>query len=189
MPATRTRWIKYTAIGLLSLAVAVTGTILIAQRVSDGPMGPLQGGAFKTGLPATMPADNWQTLLGGPDGNLDFELLGFGTSRTTGALVHEGELYIPCDLGYMWGRTSGAARIILKTIYIFKTWHHDAVEDGRARVKIQERLYDGSLRKVANSNLAGELRALLDARYLDELGPPPTDGPRDIWFFRFVPSL
>lgn len=184
-------WLKYTAITLVAV-VLVTGLgILITQRFSDGPIEFLQGGPFKTGEVVDGPVEDWSFGVGK---NTEFELVGFGTSRTAGYIMHDGIAYMTCDLGFMWNRFEGRQRMILNLIYVFKHWHEDAVQDGRARLRIDGKIYPANFVKVEDPELNEILRAELEelARgYVApaQLGPPPTDPPNDVWFFRMDPRV
>ncbi len=183
-------WLRYILIGFAILVLALIASVLIAQRVSDGPMGPLQGGSFETGEFVTAAVDDW-SFADGKD--LEFELVGTGTSRLTGLMVHNGDLYIPCDLGFMWGRFEGRTRFILNTIYVFKTWHLKAEKDGRVVLRIDGKRYEGYAVKVTDPTLVASLKAQLEEMARGWLAPAilapaPTEGPRDIWFFRVDPT-
>ena len=84
--------LKYLGLGLGGLIVVAVVGLLIAQRVSDGPMmGFIQGGPFKTGEWVETPVRDWS----------------FAANN--------------CDLGYLWNRLEGASTSVLRLIYIFKT--------------------------------------------------------------------
>lgn len=178
--------VKYLCIGLVSLLIAAILGVLITQRVSDGPIEFLQGGSFKTGERIETPVADWSFGMGK---HTEFELVGYGTSRVAGYLMHEGIAYMTCDLGYMWNRFEGQARLILNLIYLFKHWHEDAVQDGRALVRIEDRIYPAHFVKVEDPDLNQVLRAKLEdlaREYIApaELPPPPVEEPNDVWFFR-----
>ena len=176
--------------------------VKIAQTQSDGPLNNmLPGGALEAGNLVSSHNVSWPQLLGdagacqgdtcAPMAPVELQLVDPATSRWTGIMVHEGKLYIPCDLGFMWGRFEGNQRHILHLIYLFKRWHEDALADGRAVVRIAGTRYSGQLERVTDTALDQVLRHQLEdmARAWvapDELGPPPIDGPRDIWFFEFA---
>ena len=108
--------------------------------------------------------------------------------------MHEGKAYMTCDLGFMWNRLEGQQRLILQLIYVFKDWHRNAVEDGRARLRIDGKIYKADFVKVEDPELEGVLRSKLEelARELfapAELGPPPEEEPNDVWFFRMDPRV
>ena len=186
------RWLKYFGVFVVALVIASIIAILITQRVSDGPIEFLQGGPFKTGELVEEPVRDWSF---GEGKRTEFELVGFGTSRVAGYIIHGGIAYMTCDLGFMWNRfESSRQRWILNLIYVFKRWHTDAVEDGRALLRIEGKLYKANFVKVHDPELNAILRAKLEdlgRKYIapQELGPPPTDPPNDIWFFRMDPRI
>ncbi|NBC23874.1 MAG: hypothetical protein GVY21_10400 [Gammaproteobacteria bacterium] len=186
------RWLKYTGLTLAGIALVVTVAVMIVQRTSDGPMEFLQGGPFKTGEPVEGPVTDWSFGVGRP---MAFELVGFGTSRTAGYIMHDGKAYMTCDLGFMWSRLEGGyQRWLLHLIYLFKTWHLDALEDGRALLRIDGKLYKTQFVKVEDPDLDQALRDELEALAREffaprELGPPPAEPPNDVWFFRMDPRI
>lgn len=181
-------WLRYIAIFLLVSVVALVTGILAAQRFSDGPMEFLQGGSFQTGELVETPVTDWSFGL---EKAVEFELVGYGTSRRAGYIMHDGVAYMTCDLGFMWNRFDGRQKMILNLIYIFKHWHTDAVEDGRAILRIDGKLYKSQFVKVEDPELNAILRLEFEelARgYVapEELGPRPPE-PNDVWFFRMDP--
>ena len=183
------RWLKYAGFALLGLIVVAAVGVLVTQRVSDGPIQFLQGGPFRSGELVDETVTDWSFGIGKPTA---FELVGFGTSRVAGYIIHDGVAYMTCDLGYMWNRLEGGQRMILHLIYLFKHWHEDAVEDGRALLRIDGKLYKAQFVKVEDPALNAELRLEMEALAREyfapaELGPPPAEPPNDIWFFRMDP--
>jgi hypothetical protein len=98
----------------------------------------VQGGPFKTGEWVKTPVPDWSFAA---NQEFAFELVGPGTSRTAGVVVHDGVGYISCDLGFLWNRLEGASTSVLRLIYLFKTWHHDAEADGRAVIRVDGKRY------------------------------------------------
>lgn len=184
-------WLKYIAIFLgILIALLIAGT-LITQKVSDGPIQFLQGGPFQSGEVIEEPVTDWSFGIGK---STAFELEGFGTSRVAGYIIHDGAAYMTCDLGFMWRRIEGPQRTILRLIYQFKRWHEDALVDGRARLRIDGKIYKAYFRKVEDPDLIVALKAQLEdlgREYIApaELGPAPEDEPNDVWFFRMDPPL
>jgi hypothetical protein len=169
--------------------VAAIAAIMITQRVSDGPIEFLQGGPFKTGELVEDPVTDWSFAVNKP---VEFELVGFGTSRVAGFIMHDGVAYMTCDLGFMWNRFEGRQRLILHLIYIFKRWHQNAVEDGRALLRIEDKIYKANFVKVEDPELNDILKVKLEElgrQYVApaELGPRPAEEPNDVWFFRMDP--
>jgi len=181
----------------LFLIVVLTGVVFVALQLSDGPVGPLPGGAFRTG---TLVADtnvDWGIELNKADksGPIELQLLNPVGSRITGAFEHEGDLYLPCDLGFLWRRIpSERARWFLYAIWLFKRWHLDAERDGRAILRLNGKLYEQQAVKVTDPQLLETLREITSVRaeelVIDSFNKPflqvPVN-PNDIWFFRMEP--
>ncbi len=176
--------LKILTVGLFAIVVALILSVLVVQRVSDGPIEPLQGGPFQTGELVEEPVEDWSF---GELANVQFELEGYGTSRRAGYIMLDGEAYMTCDLGYMWNRFDGVQKLILHTIYIFKTWHLDAVQDGRALVRIDGKIYKAQFTKVEDRELQERLKFRIEklaTEMFGDLGPAPMNAPNDMWFFR-----
>ncbi len=178
-------WLRRLFIGLvLALVLGIVG-LMIYQRLSDGPTGPLTGGPFTTGQVIEQPVSDWAGL----SGDFEFELVAHGTSRTAGGVLHEGQLYLTCDLGFIWSRLpSGSSRNVLQLIWWFKNWHEKAMNDGRIRIRKDGKLYSANLTRVNEPELIEALKVTLEneaAKFFAprELGPRPPSPPNDIWFF------
>ena len=179
--------LKYLGVGLAAIIISLVLAVLVVQRVSDGPIEPLQGGPFKTGEIVEEPVDDWSF---GELANAQFELEGFGTSRRAGYIMLDGVAYMTCDLGFIWNRLEGTPKLVLNLIYVFKTWHLDAVEDGRARIRMDGKIYKTQFTKVEDPELQARLEVRIEelaSEMFGDLGPAPVDGPKDIWFFRMDP--
>ena len=188
-PSTPMRWVKRLGVFFLVLIVALILGLLIFQNVSDGPYGMLQGGTFRSGELMDASAANYEDMVDEPT---ELLLVGPGSSRTLGYLMHDGKVYISCDLGFMWNRFQGTQKHILNLIYIFKTWHFDAIEDGHAELRIAGKRYPGYLHLVEDKVLDAALKTQLEdlARQWiapQVLGPVP-DEPNEILFFKFEPG-
>lgn len=185
------RFFKYFTGTLLVLIIVMIISILLVQRFSDGPIEPMQGGPFKTGEVITEPVTDWSFAAGR---NIEFELVGPGTSRVAGFIMHDGHAYMTCDLGFIWNRFEDSnQRRILQTLYIFKRWHQDAQEDGRARIRTDGKIYRTHFVKVTdpelNSALRGKLEALAQEYFSTPLPSAPAEPPNDVWFFRMDPPI
>lgn len=181
------RWPKRLAITALSLGILGWGIFSIAQSRSDGPLNDIiPGGELTTGEAVTEPVSDWAFADGK---TVELQLVNPLKSRWVGLLHYNDAVYIPCDLGFMWGRFEGSQARILHLIYLFKTWHQDALADGRMVVRIDDKRYSFDSSLVTDETEINGLKAHLEtlaAEWVkpDELGPPPTEGPRDIWFFK-----
>ena len=181
---------------LLAAAVAVvllSAALYVAHRVSDGPMGPISGGPLRAGVLVTDPDVDWATALaeGQPGRGIELQLVATGESRTVGAFVHDGALYVPCDLGFLWRRTPNAGmRFMGGVIYSVKHWHEDASRDGRAVLRIAGKRYERQALRVTDPELLTALRAQTEHGVEAFFGAPLLPGPADpdaIWFFRMDP--
>ena len=132
---------------------------LVAQRLSDGPTGPIPGGELRKGLLVSQTNIDWSF---GHGQDLELQLMEPMGSRITGAMVYRGELYVPCDLGFMWGRFEGQTRLILNIIYVFKRWHEDALLDGRVVLRIAGKRYERQAVRVTDPELLASLRLQLE---------------------------
>ncbi len=183
------RWLGIVLVALVAVLVAALVGIGVVARFSDGPIGPFPGGPLSTGTLVSEPEVDWSFANGR---EIELQLVEPPGSRTTGIMLHEGQLYVPCDLGFMWGRFSGRTRWILNLIYVFKRWHEDALLDGRVVLRIAGKRYERQAVRVTDPELLATLRLQLEemARQLvspEPLGEAPTNGPKDIWFFRMDP--
>ena len=196
------RWLGYTGRVVGVLVLALIGSVFVAQRLSDGPLNEMiPGGPLRAGLLAG-PNESLIEALGDrgscPDGvcaaldPIELELVGPGTSRYTGIMVRDGQIYIPCDLGFMWGRFDGRQRTVLHLIYLFKHWHEDALRDGRVVIRLDGKRYEGEAVRVTDPAVVAGLKTQIEEMGRQwvapaKLAPAPTEGPNDIWFFRIDP--
>jgi hypothetical protein len=187
---------------LVALALVIV-SLLIALRVArsfaDGPIGPIPGGPLRSGsLIADVDVD-WVAVTHGKIEQqltvpllVEFQLLEPLGSRATGIMISDGSLYIPCDLGFSWARFSGPKRWVLNLVHLVKTWHKEALEDGRAVLRIAGKRYERQAVRVTDPKRLKELRGQFEGLVqnwvsVGEWGAVPTKGPRDIWFFRLDP--
>lgn len=178
-------WLSRLALTLAVVIGLSLAGILVYQQVSDGPTGPLMGGTFTSGEVVDTQVEDWSEL----DGEFEFELVAQGNSRTAGGILVDGQLYITCDLGFIWSRLpTGLTRNILNIIWIFKTWHEEALLDGRIRIRQNGRIHTARIEHVKDPQLIEVLKSSLEelaGEYFEPtgLGPRPTEEPNDIWFF------
>jgi len=186
------RWLGF---ALVALAVGVVGIGVVA-RFSDGPIGPFPGGQLRAGTLVSEREVDWLLATGGEvEGTeplfIELQLVEPVGSRTTGAMLYEGQLYAPCDLGFVWRRVPAPPRWILSLIYRFKRWHEDVLLDGRVVLRLGDKRYERQAVRVTDPELLTILRLEVEkgaARVFEApLGEVPTDGPRDILFFRMEP--
>ena len=154
------RWLLFGTLGV----VAVVGTLAIAARFMDGPLGPFPGGKLH-GTVVTEPVRDWSALLAGVD-HLELEVNPTRPrSVTTSYILSDGKLYVPSLF---------AAR---------KRWPHEVVADGRVVVRIKGTLYERAAVRVTDP---AEIRPLMRAH--DGAAPADTDVHElSTWYFRMDP--
>ena len=153
------RWLLRIVVGVVALAALA----FFAARLHDGPLGPIPGGPLVAGVEVTEPVSDWSFAQDVAE--IELQLASQGRSRTTWIVVHEGQAYVPCSLGFPPG----------------KTWHHDALADGRATLRIEGKRYPVQLTKLddaAVEQLSPTVRAEITRKY-GQL--PPTDA--GVWLF------
>jgi len=183
---------------LLTLFISIAG-VLFALRFADGPVPPFQGGRLTSGPLVTDSEVDWIAATGGEierqiDAPLliELQLVEPVGSRQTGVMLYEGQLYVPCDLGFSWNRFKDRRRIILHLVHLFKRWHLNANRDGRVVLRINEKRYERQAVRVTDPKVDAALRAQLIAMVEnwstpEEYGSEVPDPPNDIWFFRMDP--
>ena len=175
----------------VGVAVSACCAMLAGCSLSDGPTGPIPGGPLRAGVLVSETHVEWSSVTQGIDPLfIELQLVEPPGSRQTGAMLHEGALYVPCDLGFIWCRAPIPARWMLSLIYRFKRWHEDALLDGRVVMRIGGKRYERQAVRVVDAELLATLRSEIETgakQFFSSLGPAPTEGPRDIWFFRLEP--
>ena len=189
------RVLRRVAIAAAAVIVLLVGTLYIAHKVADGPIGPISGASLRAGELVTDPNVDWEAVLASrPNesrGGIELELVATGESRTTGAFAHEGQLYVPCDLGFLWRRAPSAAfRLIGGLLYSVKHWNQDAERDGRVVLRIAGKRYERQAVRVTDPAQLVTLRAITEEKASKFFPEPLLDVPGDpeaIWFFRMDP--
>ena len=157
------RALRWLGLALVAVAVAV-GAVLVAARFHDGPLGPITGGTFRSGEPAAPPAD-WSFAT--DETRMELELPPeLGRSITTGVVVVDGRLYVPCLFA--------AA----------KRWPHAVLRDPRVRVRLAGKVYELRAVRLDDPATLARVGPVFVAKY------PETDGSslgtRD-WLFALEP--
>jgi hypothetical protein len=156
------RWIGI----LFSAGIALAIAFVVGVRFSDGPLGPFPGGALIAGPISTEAEIDWSFAT--PIAEIEFQLLEPARSRTVWLVVHEGELYIPCAF---------------PRFRLWKQWPYEALEDGRAVLRIDGTLYLRQAVRVDDPSLVETLTSLALEKY--EALEGASDG--EIWYFRMDP--
>ena len=181
--------------GIVVLAfVGIVAIAIVFLRTADGPTGPIQGGVLRNGTLVTDANVDWARVMGEqPVNEIELQLVTPPGSRVTGAFVHDGELYVPCDLGFIWRRVpEDGTRGLLHLIWLLKDWHHDAVSDGRVVVRVAGNRYERQAVRVTDPELLETFRSLVENAAAEYFGGSLLETPADpeaIWFFRLDPRL
>lgn len=156
--------------GLVGAVVVLMLAVFVYGRFSDGPVGFFSGGPLASGEMVTTPVADWGFAT--DVDTIEFQLVEPPRSRTVWILVEDGRAYIPCGI---------------PNFTLWKKWPHEALEDGRAIVRIEGKRYPLELVKVDEPGL----RAALLANVAEKYGLPPggeaADDPDAVWFFRLDP--
>ncbi len=181
------RILRWLGIALVAL-VAVPVGIGVVARFSDGPIGPFPGGPLRTGTLVSEPDVDWSFAHGR---EIELQLVEPAGSRIVGGMVHEGQLFAVCDLGFLARRLPDTTMgWMLSPIYRLKRWHEHALRDGRAVVRIGSKRYERQAVRVTDPELLATLRSIVEEMANQYFSSPPLDVPTDpdaIWFFRMDP--
>jgi hypothetical protein len=159
-PTFVTRWLLRLALAAL-VGVAL---VVLAARLHDGPLGPIPGGALRSGPEVSEAIGDWSFAK--EVGEIELQLASQSRSRTTWILVFGGQAYVPCSLGFPPG----------------KKWHEQAVVDGRAILRIEGRRYPVTLTRLDDAEVQ-RMESTLRAEVARKYGQaPPTEA--GVWVFR-----
>ncbi|MEM6707415.1 MAG: hypothetical protein AAF648_01385 [Pseudomonadota bacterium] len=200
------RWVRWLLLSIALATVVGYASFRYAQAKSDGPLNDIvPGGALRSGPLTETAVRSWTAELArlnvcatevcGDMQPIEVQLESPARSRYVGVMLHRDELYIPCDLGFMWQRFAGTERRMLELIYHLKTWHEDAVANGSAKIRfggVGGTRYAVTLEQVTDASLIDSLKSQLEAMAAvwvapAPLAPAPATAPNDIWFFKVLP--
>jgi hypothetical protein len=158
------------ALALLFVAVG------LGARFADGPLAIVAGGPFRSGERVVGPEPDWSFVREVREVQLQLESP--ARSRTTWIVDHDGKAYIPC--GYMdsrWGR-------------LWKQWPLQAEKDGRALLRIGDKIYERQLVRIQSGPEVEPIVAELARKYFG--GEPPPDAVQGVssgslWLFELAP--
>jgi len=153
---------------LVAAAVVLSGVWGAARFVSDGPLGIFPGGALRKGPLVREPVADWSFAKNIETAEL--QLVEPLRSRTVWLVVHEGALYIPC--GFLnWP--------------LWKQWPYEALEDGRAVLRLQGKRYEVQAQRVESDGEYQAVLRLVARKYAQGRSVEADD--RTVWFFRLDP--
>lgn len=157
------RVVKWLGVILLGVAIAI-GVLVLVAPYRDGPTVFIPGGPLEAGELVTAHVTNW-SFAESLD-TIEMQLItDDNRSRTTWILVHKGAAFIPVALGFPPN----------------KRWHHLAVKDGRAIVRLGGKRYPVNLKKVTGTRLRFSLAHVSAAKY-----PPAPGADGGSWYFELI---
>jgi hypothetical protein len=148
------RWL----VRLVAVLVVVVAGVFVGARLHDGPLGPIPGGSLRSGEMVATPVADWS--FAADVAEIELQLASQSKSRTTWILVRDGKAYVPAAVAYPPG----------------KTWHHAALEDGRATLRIAGKRYPVTLTKVEDPTVVAAVREVAVKKY-----PARPEG--EVWLF------
>jgi hypothetical protein len=157
---TALRWL----LRIAALLVAAIALVFLSARFHDGPLGPIPGGPIASGELVSQPVGDW--TFAKDTGEIQLQLTSQQRSRTVWFLVLDGKAYVPCSLSF-------PPR---------KSWHKEALVDGRAVLRIDGKRYPVQLTKVDDAvvqQMGESVRGELSRKY-GQL--PPGEG--GAWLFQ-----
>lgn len=161
-------------LGLLGAFVLLIIVVSIGARFADGPVAIIAGGPFTSGELVSGPEPDWSFARDVQE--VEFQLVEPPRSRTTWIIEHDGRIFIPS--GYMttsWGK-------------LWKQWPHEALADGRAILRIGDKLYERELVRIEEGPLLAPLTAELSRKYMNGTSIPPEAVPSGyLWLFELTP--
>ncbi len=158
------------AVGVAALLVVA---LVIGARFADGPIAIIPGGPLEAGEWVTGPDPDW--TFARDIAEMEFQLVEPPVSRTIWLQVHDKKLYVVS--GYM-NSTLGK---------IWKQWPAQALEDGRAVVRIEGKRYERQLVRILDDRpvlegIATEVRRKYGAGVTADMAASG-----DAWFFDLGP--
>ncbi|MBW2273268.1 MAG: hypothetical protein JRG96_08350 [Deltaproteobacteria bacterium] len=155
------RWVA----GLVGVAFAGLLLFAVAVRFADGPVGAFPGGPLADGPMVHAPVEDWGFAEAVE--LIELQLMEPPRSRTTWILVAEGRAFIPCGF---------------PGIKLWKQWPHQAIDDGRALVRIEGRRLPVQLARIEDSGLEQRLGEDMRRKYPSSAGVE-----LEVWYFELTP--
>jgi hypothetical protein len=155
------------------VAVLLVVALAIGARFGDGPIAIIPGGALQAGELVTGPEPDW--TFARDIGEMEFQLVEPPQSRTIWLVVHDKKLYAVS--GYM---NSAVGKL-------WKKWPAQALEDGRAVIRIDGKRYERQLVRILDDRPTLEaIAAEIERKYGAPLRADMA-ATGDAWFFAMEP--
>jgi len=176
---------------ILIVIAGLVAALVFGARQSDGPLGPLPGGKLRSGDLVTQPHVDWSAYVEDDEIKvIELQLENPTTSRLAGVFVHEGKLYVACDLGFMGYRAPGFLMYFVQRLVLsLKRWHLDVSADGRVVLRMGGKRFERFAVRVTDPHLQSLFRKKAEegaVKFFGSILDKKTD-PAAIWFFRLDP--
>jgi hypothetical protein len=166
------RFLKWVA-GLIAVVVLLVGALVLGARFADGPIAIIPGGPLEAGELVTGPEPDFTFARDIPE--MELALVDPPQSRTIWLQVHDKKLYVVS--GYM---NSAVGKL-------WKQWPDQALQDGRAVVRIDGKRYERQLVRILDDQVVLEaIAAEVDRKYGAALSAEMAAS-GDAWFFALEP--
>ncbi len=165
-------FIKWLLILIATIVIAIVA-FLFYMRSHDGPIEIFAGGPFTSGQLVEGSEPNWndyKDLV-----TFEVQTMSPPRSRTTWLVVVENRLFIPSSyMNTAFGK-------------IWKHWPHHAEKDGRALLRIDDKIYEQDLSRISAEDpiIPGVLTALSEKYPVD--GSIEQVKANDTWIFELKP--
>lgn len=164
------KWLVGGIAGLIGLAVVL---LVIGARFKDGPIAIIPGGPLEAGEMVTGAEPDW--TFARDIGEMEFQLVTPPLSRVIWLQVHDKKLYVVS--GYM-NSTIGR---------LWKQWPAQALEDGRAVIRIEGKRYERQMVRILDDRpLLEAIAAEVSRKYGAGLTADMAAS-GDAWFFALQP--
>ncbi len=157
---------------LILIPVVAIGTLAVTSGSSDGPSAFFGGGPLIAGELVTGPEPDWSFAR--DIGTIELQLLDPPRSRLIWIAEHEGKIYVVS--GYM-GSFIGR---------IWKKWPAQAVEDGRAILRIDGKRYERQLVRIIRGDVVAGVAAEFSRKYGAGMTPAAIES-ENTWLFELAP--
>ena len=159
--------------GAIGVAVLSVVALVIGARFGDGPIAIIPGGRLEAGELVTGAEPDWTFARDIPE--MEFQLVEPPRSRTMWLQVHDTNLYVVS--GYI-NSTLGR---------LWKQWPAEALQDGRALVRIEGKRYERKLVRILDDRpLLEAIAAEVNRKYGAQLRADMAAS-GDAWFFALQP--
>ncbi len=157
---------------LILVPVVALGALMVSARFSDGPSAVFAGGPLVDGELVTGPEPDWSFAR--DVGTIELQLLEPPRSRLIWIAEHEGKIYVVS--GYMDSFLGN----------LWKKWPAQAVEDGRAILRIDGKRYERQLVRIITGDVVAGVAAEFSRKYGAGMTPAAIES-ENTWLFELAP--